>query len=179
MSITLIVEDGTKPASANTYVSLADADTYHTNLGNTDWPDTTGDEEKKQALILATQAIDLLYGVRYMSTIYPDSKQVLLWPRLWFMDANARIVKENTIPAAIKNAVCEVALMHLQDLDIFPQQSTTSLVKLSHIKIGDIANQTEYFKPAEGESFTGFRKVDITLRPVLKSAQTANWSLKA
>ena len=33
----LIVEDGTGLANAESYVSVADATTYHTNYGNTAW----------------------------------------------------------------------------------------------------------------------------------------------
>jgi hypothetical protein len=179
MTITLVVETGLKPTGANTYLSLADADSYHSNLGNTDWPDATGDELKKQALILATQSVDLLYGSRYMSSIYPDSNQVLLFPRMWFIDANARINLEHTIPACLKNAVAEIALMQLNEVDIFPQASITSLVKTKSVKAGDIATATEYFKGTEGESFSGFRKIDIILRPILKTAQAASWRLRA
>jgi hypothetical protein len=33
----LIVEDGTGLANAESYVSVADATTYHANIGNTAW----------------------------------------------------------------------------------------------------------------------------------------------
>ena len=177
--ITLIEETGLKPIGANTYVSLADAETYHTNYANTDWTGNTDDEMKKQALVTATQAVDLLYGERYMSTIYPDSAQALLFPRLWFMDTDARIVRENTIPECLKRAVYELALMQLNGVDVFPMQAIGSLVKTASVKVGDIATATEYFKAAEGESFAGFRKVDILLRPILKSKQAGSWRLRA
>lgn len=179
MTITLIVEDGTKPINANTYVSLEDADAYHTSLGNADWPIGTAEEEKKQALILATQSVDLLYGARYITTIHPDSQQVLLWPRLWFIDGNARVVKENTIPKCLKDAVCEIALKQMLGDDLMPLQSVVSMAKSNKVKVGDIETQVEYWKPAEGESYDGFRKIDVLLRPILKLANTASWKLKA
>lgn len=179
MAITLIQETGLKPLGANSYVTHTDADAYHAIQGNDVWIATTDTDLIKQCLILATQAVDLLYGARYQSCIYPDSTQALLFPRMWFMDANARIVKENTIPKCLKDAVCEVALMQLNGDDIFPLASTSNLVKLKKIKAGDIASDIEYFKAAEGESFAGFRKVDIILRPILKAPQEASWRLRA
>ena len=178
MAITLVLEDGTKPIGANTYVSLADAETYHTNYGNVDWTGNADDELKKQALVLASQAVDLLYGAKYMSGILPDSTQALLFPRMWFTDNDSRIVKENNIPLCLKNAVCEIALLQMAGENIFPLASTGNLVKTSKVKVGDIETSTEYFKAAENETYSGFRKVDIILRPILKTA-TGGWRLRA
>jgi hypothetical protein len=178
MPITLIVEDGTKPTNANTYISLADAEVYHTAMGNVDWTTNTDDEAKKQALVLATQSIDLLYGSKFESYIYFTSNQSLLFPRAQFWDANYRLVTDATIPAALKNAVSEVALMQMAGTNIFPMQSTTGLIKSEDLKAGKVSISTTYAKPQQGESFEGFRKIDLIIAPLLK--QTAgNWGLKA
>jgi hypothetical protein len=178
MAITLIVENGSKPAGANTYVSLVDAATYHATFGNSAWTDLTDDDIKSQALVLATQSVDLLYGERYDSAIFPSSTQELLWPRMWFTDANQRIVLDGTIPKALKDAVAEIALLSLDGVDIFPLAATAQNVRDQTIQVGGISISTSNYRPNSGESFTGFRKVDIVIRPILKRT-FAGWSLKA
>ena len=51
--MSLVVEDGTGKADAESYISVADADTYHSNRGNTDWAALTT-TEKEQLLRGAT-----------------------------------------------------------------------------------------------------------------------------
>ncbi|MDP4299924.1 DnaT-like ssDNA-binding protein [Leptothrix discophora] len=175
---TLIVEDGSKPAGANTYVGLTEADQYHVNYANVDWAgyDT---ESRNQALVQATRAVDLLYGARYQSAIYPSTTQELLFPRMWFEDLNGRIVTDTTIPKCLKNAVCELALMQISGTDILPQKSTVKNVKSKSVKAGEVATSVEYFKATDGETYSGFNKIDITLRPILKAAETGSWRLTA
>ena len=176
---TLIVEDGSKPANANSYVSLAEADAYHAAYGTLDWPGEESSEEKKQSLILATQSVDLLYGPRYLSFIYPDSPQSLLFPRAWFTDNNGVVVPDNTIPPCLKNAVCEVALMSLQGIDIFPLASSANYIKAESVKVGGVAIEQEYWLPKTQESYESFGKVDLLLYPILKSkgGSSGGWGM--
>jgi hypothetical protein len=180
MTITLIVEDGSKPDNANSYVTLEAADLYHGSYGNIDWPaPDSSEEEKKQALILATQSVDLLYGPRYLSFIYPDSPQVLLFPRAWFTDNNGVVVPDNTIPICLINAVCEVALMSLQGIDIFPLASSANYIKAESVKVGGVAIEQEYWLPKTQESYESFGKVDLLLYPILKSkgGSSGGWGM--
>jgi hypothetical protein len=79
--MSLIVEDGTGLANAESYGSVADADTYHANFGNLGWADfTTG--EKESVLRKATQYIDITYGSRFPGYVV-NTTQGLLWPRVW------------------------------------------------------------------------------------------------
>jgi len=166
MAITLTV-------GTNTYVSLEDADAYHTAYANTDWAGT--DELKKQALVLATQSVDLLYGSKYLG-ILADQAQALLFPRQSFYDNDGRNI--SGIPTSLKNAVCELAMMQLNDIDIFPVASTATNVKDETLKVGGISISTTNYRSNEGETFDGFRKIDILLRPILKAA-TGSWRFKA
>ncbi len=175
MTVTLIVEDGTKPAFANTYVSAVNADAYHAAMGNTDWAGNDADT-RAQALILATQAVDLLYGAKYESYIYFNSTQSLLFPRAQFWDANYRLITDKTIPQSLMNAVCEIAQMQIDGTDIFPVQSNTMAIKSESVKVGGLSVSTDYMKTLEGESFDGFRKIDLLIRPLLKQ-KTSNWPL--
>jgi hypothetical protein len=175
--ITLIVEDGTKVVGANSYLTLAEAEGYHSLYGNTDWADAADDEVRKQALVLATKAVDLLYGSKYLSFMYPDSNQPLLFPRAYFWDNTGRIIPEHTIPLSLKDAVSEIALMQINGANIFPMQSTSGLVKSDNVKLGSLGVVTDYIRAPEGETFDGFRKIDILMLPLLR--KPGNWSLKA
>ena len=64
----LIVEDGTGKADAESYLSVADADTYHTKHGDSaDWDGaSTGDKE--EALRMGTQYLDATYNTLWIGS---------------------------------------------------------------------------------------------------------------
>ena len=73
----LTVEDGTGLATADSYASRADADTYHAARGNAAWAAASADA-RDAALRKATQYLDTRYrwvGTRLTLT------QALEWPR--------------------------------------------------------------------------------------------------
>lgn len=77
----LIVEDGTMPKGANTYVSLEDVDAYLVPRGL--WeatPDDAGDSviAKKEAAII--RAFDALNTLNWVGDV-PDWQRVTAWPR--------------------------------------------------------------------------------------------------
>ena len=164
MAIELVVEE-------NTYVTLEEADAYFSKYGNAEWTGT--DDARAQALVSATQAIDALYGSKFMGIMYSES-QPLLFPRQSFNDKDGRYV--SGIPAALKNATCEIALMAVTGADIFPEASNSNNVRSEQVQVGALSISNEYFKAPQGVSFDGFRKIDLLLRPLLKSATRA-WSI--
>lgn len=101
----LIVEDGTGLDDAESYVSVAEADTYHTARGaETTWTDADSDL-KEQALRKATEYIDSTFGGRLRSArSYPDTPQALEFPRELWGDA---------VPVNLKKATFEYAIRAL------------------------------------------------------------------
>lgn len=97
-------EDGTIVAGANSYVTVAYADTYHDDRGNTSWTGT--DAVKQAALIKATDYVDQNYD--FNGYIY-DEDQALNWPRSIF---NA---DTDEIPDKLQQAVCMLALEALSE----------------------------------------------------------------
>jgi len=91
----LIVEDGTGLATAESYISVVDADTYIAAYkgANTTW-DAATDAIKEITARQATQYIDGVYN--WKGEIY-SSTQVLDWPR-----------NEVGIPTKLKQATAEV-----------------------------------------------------------------------
>jgi hypothetical protein len=102
MPITLIVEDGTRPANANTYASVATADAYHADRAFAAWDDAT-DDEKATALIKAT---DYLNGLAWNGR--KVALRVMAWPRadMW-MDGYA--IDSTEIPDEVVLACCYMA----------------------------------------------------------------------
>jgi hypothetical protein len=91
-------------ASANSYVTLAEANTYFETVpDSTTWDDKT-DDQKNRALISATRWIDnqVFYGDRC------DVEQALSWPRNNYHVDRVELTC-SVIPADIKYATYELA----------------------------------------------------------------------
>ena len=164
----LIVEDGSIVPSANSYVSLAESDAYFLTYGNFDWAGS--DEDKEQALVNATRAVELMYGPRYLS--YPLSmNQGLLFPRYTFRDKLLRYHPSNTIPQALKDAVCEVALKSLNFEDILPEVDERQYTKRKSVQVDVLKQDIEYLGTPLVASRPGFSKVEMLLTPLLATEQ--------
>jgi hypothetical protein len=118
----LIVETGAIVAGAESYISVADADTYHANRANTAWDSV---DDKEAALRKATDYMVQMYRQRWKG-FRKTSTQPLDWPRSLValepavdgMDgteyftgaAFTYIVPNDTVPTEVKNACAEFAL---------------------------------------------------------------------
>lgn len=105
----LVIEDGTGKADAESYVSVADADTYLTAR----YPNTLAwfalaEGAKEQALRLATDYVDTEYTGRWIGT-RKTSTQALEWPRIDALDIHGFIVASRALPQKLKTAVIEAA----------------------------------------------------------------------
>jgi len=144
VAFTLVVEDGSGKSTANTYLSRADATTYHTDhTGSSDWTDAT-DGEKDQALILATQAIDIHYGKTWKG-IRSHKTQALAWPRDNVEDFDGFTLSNDSLPAKLESATAELALRVITETDgIIPDQTEEAAVKRTKVKIGSLEEEIEY-----------------------------------
>ena len=102
----LIVEDGSGLSTATSYVSLADAGTWHAARGNTAWA-SASEAAREVALVRATAALDMheFVGLRESNT------QALAWPRYNAVDRDGFEI--TGIPTGLKSAVCAAALVEL------------------------------------------------------------------
>jgi len=121
-------------ASANSYVTLADADAYfETTPDSGTWTDKTNDQ-KNRALISATRWIDALsfYGARCGTT------QALKWPREDYTVDGIDLAC-TLIPVGIKVATYELARALANDTDaITGSTGTTGIydqVELGELKV--------------------------------------------
>jgi len=153
---TLIVEDGSIVANANTYVDVAFVDTYATDHGLPLW---TGTADEKNAAIL--NAMTLIESKPYKG--YPSFKgQELVWPRqgvtLYGWD-----VDFDDIPSRVTSAQAEAAIRAITS-PLSPDLCRGGGIKREKVDV----IETEYFAGASNS--TTYPVIDQLLAPLLKSS---------
>ena len=109
----LTVENGTGLATAESYLSVADADAYHASRGTAEasWVDLDT-EIKEQCLRRATDAMLQMYRGRWKGVMVKPDTQALDWPRYnaypdpTFLYA----ISYTVVPPEVKKACAELAL---------------------------------------------------------------------
>jgi hypothetical protein len=102
--------------TAESYISVANADAYHTARGREDSWSALDDEVKEQALRKATDYMVAVYSLRWKG--YRMGKiQALDWPRGYVyqqptMNSNG-FVENNVVPDQVKHACAELAFKSL------------------------------------------------------------------
>lgn len=117
--MSLIVETGSNVNGAESYISVADATTYHANRGNTAWAALASDTVREQCLRRATDFIEQRYRM-YWDGYKKYATQVLSWPRTFvygepvlYGDSNLpypQLISDTIVPTEVKNACAELAL---------------------------------------------------------------------
>lgn len=118
--------------SANSYVTLAAANTYFETVpSSSTWTDKT-DDEKNRSLISATRWIDALsfYGARCTET------QALKWPREEF-DVDGIELSCSLIPDGIKVATYELARAFANDTTAITGTSGTTGI-YDEVELGEL-----------------------------------------
>lgn len=166
--MSIIVEDGTGMATAESYVSVADASTYHSNRGNTAWASLTSDAVREQCLRKATDYMLQNYrsawkGVRVNST------QALDWPRynVYTDDQvlgahyvpNRFLIASNIVPVEVKNACAELALK-AATADLNPDLDQQVLSET----VGPISTTYSASSPQQKR----YRAIDMMLRVLIE-----------
>ena len=102
MALTLVKEDGTGKANANSYADVAGADSYFEgHLYATAWTAATS-TQKAAALVMATRLIDAEFqfnGYKLLST------QALQWPRERCPDPDRQMVEASALSPLGSNFV--------------------------------------------------------------------------
>jgi len=105
--MTVVVETGAVVANANSYVDVADADSYlRTRARATAW-DALDLATKRGRLIQASQYLDATCAWRGDPV---SSSQTMGWPRSGVLDKNGTAVDNDIVPTAVVNATIEVAV---------------------------------------------------------------------
>lgn len=107
MPSSLIVEDGTGKADAESYASVVAADLYHSQRGNTAWAAYTT-AKKDESLRNATEWLDAEFAGMWQGQ-RATVTQALAWPRVGVCMDGVTIAS-NALPVALVRATCEMAL---------------------------------------------------------------------
>lgn len=142
MVVTLILEDGTMPVGANTYVSLEDADTYLcirgeweetpviTNDNGESVPDESVILKKQRALIRAFDFLNTLKWkgdtVQYGRTIAFPRKNVVVYDP----DTDKEITLDSDfVPSQVSQAQMELAVLIYKGLNPFEAQERKGIIQ--------------------------------------------------
>jgi hypothetical protein len=147
----IVVENGSGLSNAETYISVADATAYFSNLKVTTW--TGADATKEAALRKATRFIDDRYRFLGMKGSQP---QALQWPRFNAYQ-DGYLVPSNIVPDRVKWATAEAALIALTG-ELQPTLPATGGERAIRVDVISV----EYFEGSSGlETYT---KIDDLLR---------------
>jgi hypothetical protein len=153
----LVTEDGTGLPNAESYASVADADTYWSGRGAPSAWTGLATDSKEAALRLGTEYL----GQQYAGLWQGDrltSTQALDWPRAGLVLDNISQAS-NVVPVALKRATIELAL----------KSRTSSLMADETAQVKSEAVGPIEVVYADGErQQTRFASVEAMVRPLLK-----------
>lgn len=169
----LIVEDGTGRADAESYISVADADSYFELRGYTTWA-TMSEAEKEAALRRGTDYMLQAYRVSWKGT-RTTATQALDWPRAWVeredylvSPVNAPQIlcgtfyyPSNEVPREVAHACAELAYRAAAG-DLSPD--------LGRRTVRERVDVLEVQYDPNAPQHVVFRAIDNLLRPFLSSA---------
>lgn len=106
--MTLILEDGSGVAGANSYASEDTFDNYADDHGV-----VLADGDAEAALIRASTAIDARYTNAFPGYRKSGRQQGLQWPRAAAYDVAGWLIRDDEVPIEIIQATCEAAVREL------------------------------------------------------------------
>ena len=179
----LIVEDGTMPEGANTFASVADADSYLSARGLTQaWavPEAGATDPN-----FAAKEAALIRAADYLGTLSWKGQQVvwgwqLCFPRKNMPISDGTYAAENIVPVKVKNACIEIAALFFAGEDLLAaterggrvQSETVGPISISYFN--DASNETYYpviagllgdfLTEIPGQAGNSYRMVNVVTR---------------
>jgi len=164
--MSLIVEDGTGLATAETYISVADASTYFTARGNTTWDAIATDALREAYLRQAAEYMLSNYRDRWQG-LRINKDQALDWPRNGVVVSGYTLAYDS-VPTIIERACAELAL-NASSAELQPDLTQGVLSE----KVGPI--EVEYDKSSP--QATRYKAIEAMIAPFLKSGGGASMGL--
>lgn len=164
----LVVETGAGLTDANSFTSVADADSYFLHLDNPEVWTSASTAEKEAALRQATTYLQDKYGGSWRGS-QSSSTQALAWPRGGVTDANTGFgYDSDEMPRGLRDATAEVSLRRLQGVSLRPDIGAgTDGISASSISIGPISINDTF--AGTQASYPRFPEVESKVRPLLSS----------
>jgi len=171
----LTVETGTGSATADSYISEADAITYldnHAASGSSNVFTAAATAAAEIALRNATRTIDSMFGLRFKGARLLGT-QALQWPRVAVVTNDNYAIDSDAVPALVKNATCELALRFIADSAghdtsrLTPDQDKPGAILNERLKADVVETDTEYAGASQQKHY---KIVNDMLAPLLHSA---------
>lgn len=172
MAITIIVEDGSNVANANSYLSVPQVTEYAGNRG-VDLSDSSEDEI----------AALLIKGMDYLEAkecefqgyrTYDD--QALSWPRTGVV-LNCKEYPGDSIPAQLKGALAQLVMAQEAGIDIAPNVSSDDYIVGA--KVGPLSvTLADPSKIGSGDLSPTMTAVDALLKPLFGTCESSSFSLR-
>lgn len=158
--MTLVTEDGTAKADAESFCTVAAATTYHAARGNAAWAALSSDTVREQLLRKATDYIEQVYRLRWAGC-RKTTTQALSWPRYDVPVKDAQLAQyysHTIVPTQVINACAELALKAASS-ELAPDVGRLK----KRVRVDVI--ETEY---ADGATpYTRYRAIDNMLESLL------------
>jgi hypothetical protein len=174
--MTLIVEDGTAVAGAESYATVAAADAYwdarpHSARSAT-WSAVDDAADKEGALREASAYLDATYGPYYRG-VRQGHVQGLMWPRTGALDDAGYPMPE--LPSEIVAAAIELAVRAIGG-PLAEDADRGARVKRERRKVDVVETETEY--EAGAPVVERYGRIDGLLAPILNGQQPGAPSAK-
>jgi len=166
--MTLTVEDGTGLAAAESYLSVADTDTYSAAYQPQNYAlwDAALDAAKEIALRKATMYLDNENAGNWIGTISNDT-QALDWPRTGAVDENDVAIDSDELPVLLTNATAELAIRAISENLTVDEDSDSSVTSESSTVAVISESKTYLGAKSEQKKFT---IVNAKIKPLLANA---------
>ena len=166
----LTVEDGTGLAAAESYVSVADADTYHTAYGDPSaWSGATT-AAKETALREGARFLDVMFQSKWVGQ-RSNEGQGLAWPRLDVTNYDGYELASTAIPVKLKDANAIIALAAVDGTDIYPDIAADDGPKhRSRVVVGPIEVE-DYFDTSTTSATVQYRLVLDMIKEYISSGR--------
>lgn len=148
----LIIEDGTIVAGADSWVTVAELETYLSAYGNTL---AAADEAAKEVLLRKAQR-SISTRLTFTGDLVEQAQTTAI-PRYWPDYIKGFSVASDEIPQDFKDAQCEMAWAIDQGADPFADRTADNAVKGSMTgernKAGPVETETEYAETSRGKQY--------------------------
>jgi len=166
MSVNLILETGAGITASNSYVAVAECDTYHEgHLYAEAWTGATADQ-KAAALIMATRTLD--HTIEWFG-LKASMAQSLDWPRERVPNPESRslvalindgsYLPANEIPQRLKEATCELA----RELLKADRTAEADEKGIKHLGLGQGAVDIDFDKTDRRDALTDYIKQIVSV----------------
>lgn len=132
------------------YGTVADADTYHDDRGNSAWGESSvATAEKEAALLRASEYVDYQFRPQFPGYKTGLRTQTREWPRAWAYDEENNSIPSDEVPIEVERATYEAALRELASPgSLLPDFEPQGQVKRERVDVLEV----EYVAPIGAEA---------------------------